>query len=157
MKKIILVLSTILVFIDQIIKYFVTNNLDLLSSIKVIPNFFSITYVRNTGAAFSILSGNRWFLVAIGVIVLFAIIIFVILDKKITKYDTISYSLIIAGSLGNLIDRVCYGSVVDYISFSLFKYNAPIFNFADMCIVIGAFMLLYAVITKGEFYEVNNS
>ena len=157
MKKFILILSTLLMFIDQLIKYFVIHNLELYKSIKLIPNFFYITYVKNDGAAFSILRGNRWLLIAIGIIALMFMIKLIIMDKKITKLDVVSYSLVIGGILGNLVDRVLYGSVIDYLDFYLFGYNAPVFNFADSCIVIGAIIIICVLIKEGNNYESNNS
>lgn len=157
MKKFILILSTLLMFIDQLIKYFVIHNLELYKSIKLIPNFFYITFVKNDGAAFSILSGNRWLLIAIGIIALIFMIKLIIMDKKITKLDVVSYSLVIGGILGNLVDRILYGSVIDYLDFYLFGYNAPVFNFADSCIVIGAIIIICVLIKEGNNYESNNS
>lgn len=157
MKKFILILSTLLMFIDQLIKYFVIHNLELYKSIKLIPNFFYITFVKNDGAAFSILRGNRWLLIAIGIIALMFMIKLIIMDKKITKLDVVSYSLVIGGVLGNLVDRILYGSVIDYLDFYLFGYNAPVFNFADSCIVIGAIIIICVLIKEGNNYESNNS
>ncbi|CCY45208.1 lipoprotein signal peptidase [Clostridium sp. CAG:1193] len=157
MKKFILILSTLLMFIDQLIKYFVIHNLELYKSIKLIPNFFYITFVKNDGAAFSILRGNRWLLIAIGIIALMFMIKLIIMDKKITKLDVVSYSLVIGGILGNLVDRILYGSVIDYLDFYLFGYNAPVFNFADSCIVIGAIIIICVLIKEGNNYESNNS
>ena len=157
MKKFILILSTLLMFIDQLIKYFVIHNLELYKSVKLIPNFFYITFVKNDGAAFSILSGNRWLLIAIGIIALMLMIKLIVMDKKITKLDVVSYSLVIGGILGNLVDRVLYGNVIDYLDFYLFGYNAPVFNFADSCIVIGAIIIICVLIKEGNNYESNNS
>lgn len=157
MKKFILILSTLLMFIDQLIKYFVIHNLELYKSIKLIPNFFYITFVKNDGAAFSILRGNRWLLIAIGIIALMFMIKLIIMEKKITKLDVVSYSLVIGGILGNLVDRILYGSVIDYLDFYLFGYNAPVFNFADSCIVIGAIIIICVLIKEGNNYESNNS
>ena len=157
MKKFILILSTLLMFIDQLIKYFVIHNLELYKSVKLIPNFFYITFVKNDGAAFSILSGNRWLLIAIGIIALMFMIKLIVMDKKITKLDVVSYSLVIGGILGNLVDRVLYGNVIDYLDFYLFGYNAPVFNFADSCIVIGAIIIICVLIKEGNNYESNNS
>lgn len=153
MKKFIFILTGVLTFIDQILKYLVINNLEEFSSIRVIPNFFHLTFIKNDGAAFSILSGGRWFFIGIGVIALIFLIRYIFLDKKICKFDVVSYSLVLSGILGNLIDRICYGSVIDYLDFYLYKYNAPVFNFADMCIVIGGFMIIYTLVVKGDSDE----
>ena len=74
-------------------------------------------------------------------------------DTKISKFDTVCYSLVTSGIVGNLIDRLFYGKVIDYIDFHIFGYDAPVFNFADMCIVIGALMIIYILIVKGDSDE----
>lgn len=153
MKKLILILSVILLSVDQIIKLFIAKSMDLYSSIKLIPNFLNLTYVKNTGAAFSILQGGRIFFIILGIISLIILIRFIYLDKKISKFDIISYSLVLAGITGNLIDRIVYGGVIDYISINLPFYDMPIFNFADMCIVIGILMVIYIMVIKGDSNE----
>ena len=153
MKKNVLIFSLLFAFIDQVIKYFVINYLELYKSIKVIPNFFYLTYTQNDGAAFSILSGGRWFFVVMGVVALILIVKFISIDRHITKYDTVAYSLITGGIIGNLVDRIVYTHVIDYLDFYIFNFDAPIFNFAAMCIVIGAFMILYTLFVRGDLDE----
>ncbi len=147
----------LLIGIDQVVKYFVVSNLEQYKSIKLIPNFFYMTFVKNEGAAFSILDGGRWIFVIIGLLALILIIRYIFLDKKIKRYDVVSYSLVIGGIAGNLIDRIVQGSVVDYLDFYILGYNAPVFNFADMCIVIGTFMIMYILVIKGDSNENNHS
>lgn len=153
MKKLIFILSIIFIFIDQIIKYFIINSMNLYQSIKVIPNFFDITYVKNSGAAFSIFEGGRIFFIILAIIAIILLIRFIFLDTKISKIDCISYSLVLSGITGNLIDRIVCGSVIDYMHFYIPFYDFPIFNFADMCIVIGMFMIIYILIVKGDSDE----
>ncbi len=153
MKKLIFILSIIFIFIDQTIKYLIANYMNLYDSINIIPNFFDITYVKNDGAAFSILQGGRIFFIVLAIIALILLIRFIYLDTKISKIDSISYSLVMAGICGNLIDRIVYGSVIDYIHFYLPFYDMAIFNFADMCIVIGMLMVIYILIIKGDADE----
>ena len=153
MKKFILLLTISLVFIGEIIKYIVANSMELYESIKVIPNFLSITYVKNTGAAFSILEGNKYLLIGISAVALLFLIRFIFLDKKISKFDMVSYSLILSGIIGNLIDRIIHNGVIDYIHFQIFNYDAPIFNFADICIVFGVIMVMYVLVIRGDNYE----
>ena len=119
-------------------------------SIKVIPNFLNITYVKNTGAAFSILDGGRIFFIILALVALVILVKYVLLDTKISRFDCISYSLVFAGIIGNLIDRIFVGGVIDYIHFYLPFYDAQIFNFADMCIVIRMFMVRYILVIKGD-------
>ncbi len=141
MKRIAL-FSLLIVIVDQIIKIIVTSNMGLYESIQIIKNFLSITYVQNIGAAFSILSGNILLLSSISIIALILIYLFLIKNKDLNKIQIYLYSLLIGGIIGNLIDRIFRKYVVDYIDFNLFGYNFPVFNFADMCIVISAIILL---------------
>lgn len=153
MRVIIFIASILLVLIDQLFKYLVSSSMTLYESVKVIPNFLSITYVENDGGAFSILPGGRWFFILIGIIVLYFIIRFIMLDSRVTKFDKISYTLVLSGIIGNLFDRIFYGKVIDYIDFNLFGYDAPIFNFADICIVVGAFMIVIILLVRGDSDE----
>lgn len=141
MKKICL-FSILVIIIDQIIKLIVTMNLKFTESINIINNFFRITYLQNTGAAFSILSGNTIFLIIITIISLILIYFFLIKNKKIGKIEQICYSLLIGGIIGNLIDRIRLGYVIDYLDFNIINYNYPVFNFADITIVIGIIFLI---------------
>ena len=140
MKKII-TFSSIFLIIDIVIKLIVKYNMKLYESIKIIDKFFYITYVRNTGAAWSILSGKQIFLILFSIIVIVGIIIYLIKKKEYTRLETISYSLVLSGAVGNLIDRILYGYVIDYLNFYIFNYNFPVFNIADTCIVIGIMLL----------------
>lgn len=144
MKKIIS-LSSILLIIDQIIKLIISSKMLLNSSITIIGKFFNITYVINKGAAFSILTGNRLFLIIVSLISLILIYKYLLKDKILKNKEIIIYSLIIGGLLGNLLDRIIYGYVIDYLDFKIFNYNYPVFNFADICIVIGIVLLMFQV------------
>ena len=153
MKRNILFLSSGLLVIDQLIRLFVMNTMYLYQNIKLIPNFLYITYVENDGGAISIFSGGRWFFIIIAIITLILLFKFILEDTKISKFDTICYSLVTSGIVGNLIDRLFHGKVIDYIDFHLFGYDAPVFNFADVCIVIGALMIVYILVVKGDSDE----
>lgn len=155
MKKLISI-SSLLILIDQLIKIIVSNNILLNDSIVVIKDFFNITYVRNIGAAFSILSGNRLFLILTALIALYLIYRFLIKDNKLNIEHLITYSLLIAGIIGNLIDRIFHGYVIDYLDFKIFGYNFPIFNLADICIVIGCLLLIILTL-KEEYYDNKNN
>lgn len=140
MKKII-GLSSIFLIIDIVVKLLVKSKLVFQQSIEIIDNFFYITYVKNTGAAWSILSGKQVFLILFSLIVVIMLFIYLYKKKTYTKFETVGYGLLIAGAVGNLIDRVVYGYVIDYLNFYIFNYNFPIFNIADSCIVIGIMLL----------------
>lgn len=110
-------------------------------SIKIIDNFFYLTYTRNNGAAWSILKDHRILLLIITVIVLFLIVKYMN-KEKIDDREEIAYGIIIGGIIGNLFDRIVYSEVIDFLDFKIFGYNYPIFNFADCFIVIGIIILI---------------
>lgn len=141
----IIILSLICLIIDQITKILVIKILPLSGSIEIIKNFFYIIPTNNTGAAFSILIGQRIFLILITIAILAFLIQYIKKNKIERKIDIISFSFIIGGSLGNLIDRIIRGSVIDFISLKLGNYNFPIFNIADTLIVVGVILLLLGV------------
>lgn len=145
MKKIIPI-SLIIIFIDQIVKIAINNFISLNEEIKVIPNFFSILYVRNNGAAFSILQNSQILLIIFSIIALYIIYIFLIKNKQLNKISILSISLLIGGIIGNMLDRIIRGYVIDYLSF--FKF--PVFNIADICIVIGCLLLILILIKEDK-------
>ena len=147
MKKI-GIFSTTFFFVDQIIKLAIKYFCVLNKSITIIPKFFFITYTENTGAAWSILEGNRIFLILITLVALFFFYQYFLKGKVFQTYETITYSLLLGGIFGNLMDRILYGSVIDYLDFRIFSYPFPIFNFADMCIVIGVGLLILDIIRR---------
>lgn|SRR5574344_72958 len=147
-----LVISSLIILLDQIVKLLITHNMVVGESIKIINNFFYITYVNNSGAAWSILTGNRILLIVITLLVLFIIYKYLIKDKKLQKIEQIIYGLLVGGVIGNLIDRVVRGYVIDYLDFYIFNYDYPIFNIADAAIVIAVILLIYLII-KGDKYD----
>ena len=149
-----------LVVIDQILKAWAYNSLSLDATISVIPNFFSLTYVENAGAAWGMFKGATWFLVLMPVVVIVLAIAYLIY-KKVNKGLLLwAATLIISGGVGNLIDRVnLFGRnpllienerfVIDYIQVHLFDF--PVFNFADCCVTIGAVLLfVYVIFFEGK-------
>ena len=137
----------VLVFLaDQLSKQWVLANFDLFESVQLLP-FFNFTYVRNYGAAFSFLSEaggwQRWLftLVAIG----FSTLLTVWLRKQAASLWklNLAYTLVIGGALGNLIDRLMHGFVVDFIDFYWGKSHYPAFNIADSAIFIGAVLIIW--------------
>lgn len=133
--------SLVFLMIDLLVKIIVINFMRLYDTIRIIPSFFNITYVRNTGAAFSILEDSRIFFIVITFVAL--IVIYLLLkDKVLNKYQTFLYSMLIGGIAGNLVDRIIYGYVIDYLSFNIFSYSFPVFNIADSFIVISVLLLI---------------
>ena len=149
------IITIICILIDQIIKTIITNNLELYQSIKIINNFFNITYVRNDGAAWSILSGGRFLLILIGIISLILIYKYFIKDKKLNNLEIITYGLLLGGIIGNLIDRIAFGYVIDFLDFLIFNYNFPVFNIADTFIVISVFLIIIDTF-RGDKNEVSS-
>ncbi len=143
MPLVALLIGVIVVAADQIIKYFVINNLKPLGSVSVIDNLFKLTYVENRGVAFGMFNDMRWFFVVLTSVLIAAIIVFMFLKRPGGKLFYFAAGLIIGGGIGNLIDRVLYGYVIDYISLSFFS---PVCNFADYAITIGVVMLAVYVI-----------
>ena len=141
MKRVV-IFSLIIFIIDQVFKLIVGFGIDLNTSFVVIKDFFNISNVHNYGAAFSILYGNRVFLVLVSLFALFFIYYFLIKNKDLSKIDVSIYSLLIGGILGNLFDRIVFGYVVDFFDFRIFGYDFPVFNVADICIVCSVFLLL---------------
>ena len=133
------IIFTFIIIIDQATKYLVLKNFTLYESKPIIEGIFHLTYVRNIGAAFSILQNQRtFFIIATSIVVI--VIFWYILSKKYLN-NIVLYSLILiaGGAVGNLIDRVRFGYVVDFFDFMIW----PVFNIADMSIVIGSILLSY--------------
>ena len=144
----IIILSIIFIIIDQVSKIIVVNNLTNNKSIEVIKSFFYLTYTNNQGAAFSILTGRRILLILVALVVIGVLIYYVRKNKIEGKVNKIALSLVIGGSIGNLIDRILRGAVIDFIDVKIFGYNFPIFNLADTFIVIGVFLLIIEMFRK---------
>ena len=154
MNKRICLFSLIIIIIDQISKYLIHSFFALNKSFKIINNFFYITYVNNYGGAWSILNNN------VIVLIIITIIIFILLLIYMRKFqmnnrNKLAFGLLYGGILGNLLDRVFLGYVRDFLDFKIFNYNYPVFNVADIAIVIGALLMGYAII-KGEDKIGNN-
>ena len=143
MPFIALLIAAVIVLADQIIKFFVLNELKPIGTVKVIDGVFNLTYVENRGVAFGIFQDMRWVFVAVTCILLFLIIFYMFRKRPKGKLFYICAGMIIGGGGGNLIDRLVHGYVVDYLAVSFFP---PVCNFADYCITIGVFILLIYVI-----------
>lgn len=131
--------TLLLIIADQVTKYFTVSMLKPVGSVEIIKNILNFTYVENRGAAFGILQNARWVFIVLTTIAVAAIIIYLLKEKPKDKTLTCSLSLILAGAIGNMIDRILKGFVVDMIEVTFIDY--PVFNFADCCVVIGAILL----------------
>ncbi len=139
-----IILGIILVVTDQLIKIWAINELQPVKAMDFIHfgnlDIMDLRYVQNEGAAFSSFSGARWFLVGLVIVMLIGLTIYVIKYKYKHPFFMISAVMVMSGGIGNLIDRVRFGYVVDYLDVKLF--NFAVFNFADICVVLGAIFLL---------------
>ncbi len=142
-----LLFVVVLVALDQWFKHLATKMLVDIVPVVVVPHFIGFNYVHNYGAGFSILSGKVDFLIVITAIALLAIAVGIVAKKFDNKIDEFSFVLILAGGIGNLIDRVVNGYVVDYLEFLFMEF--PIFNFADILICTGVgLFILNTIITE---------
>lgn len=155
MKKKPYIIAFLFFIIDLFSKQLISHLMNVGDSIKLINNFFYITFVHNKGAAWSILEDQRILLLIISVIVLFLINKFMN-KEELNKLEIFSYGMIIGGIIGNLFDRVFYGYVIDFIDLKILGYNYPVFNLADTFIVIGIIFMGIITIRK-EYYERNKS
>lgn len=149
MKKYIYIIGCILLIIDQLVKGLVTSFIHYQEIIDIIPNFFYITYVKNTGGAWSIFSDNMIILLIIGIVCALGLIYFINKKNYFTKLEVTYLSFITGGLFGNLIDRIIKGGVIDFIGLVFGNYYFPVFNIADICIVCGAILLIIDSI-KGD-------
>ena len=132
-------ISLLICLLDQLSKYFIS--IDYKSIVKTDLIIFTIDYVKNFGAAFNIFSGSRSFLSTVSILISFILIYFILKNNINKTIELLSYSFILGGTLGNGIDRIFKGYVVDFINLNFI--NFPIFNLADIAINIGFFLLFY--------------
>lgn len=137
-----IILTIIFFLVDLVSKLVVSNLMNVHDSFVVIENFFYISYFRNTGGAWSILSNHTWLLTVFSLLIIIFIGIYVYKNKINGRLELFGYSMILGGSIGNLFDRVMYGYVIDFLDFNIFGYNFPIFNLADTFIVLGVIVIV---------------
>src|SRR5699024_10766767 len=125
-----LFITIVILILDQISKYIITKTMQIGDSVELIPNFLNITSHRYCGAAWVILSCKMAFFYIITVVILIVLIVFYIKEAKHNLLMQVAISLLFAGALGNFIDRVLNGEVVDFVDTYIFSYNFPIFNVA---------------------------
>ena len=148
MNKKILIGSTIIFIVDLISKILIDHYMKLGSIIKIIPGFFSIEKVYNTGISFGMLKDSM-IIIPITIIV-FIFLLFMRKSFKNNLRNAIAFSLVYGGIIGNLFDRIIYRHVIDFLSFKFGSYSFPVFNIADSCICIGMFLLVIAVFLKED-------
>lgn len=152
MNKKIFIIAVFSLILDQVSKAIIDAFLSVNESITVIENFFSLTNVYNTGAAFSVMEGKTWFLSMLSVVIL--ILIFKMSKEfKMNKRNIVAFGLLIGGIFGNFGDRLFLGMVRDFLKFRIFGYNFPIFNVADICIVLGVLILAISILVGDDKVE----
>ena len=142
-------ISLLICLLDQFSKHIISINYNSIINKDLI--FFTVDYLKNYGAAFNIFSGSRILLSTISIIFSF-VLIYIILKNNINKtIDLLSYSLILGGTMGNGLDRILKGYVVDFINLNFI--NFAVFNIADVSINIGFFLILYKLFKLGHKHE----
>lgn len=139
------------IIIDQLTKIYIDRSMQLFDSIAVMENFFHITYVRNRGAAFSFLSNASWRLPFFITVSIIAALVILIAFRKLRddqKLGQISLAMIFSGAVGNLIDRVRLGEVIDFLDVHWYRHHWPAFNVADSLICVGVFLLAIDMILE---------
>jgi len=138
-------LSLLAVILDQVSKLVVVSSMQLYQSIPI-TSFFKLTYVRNTGAAFSFLSDaggwQRWFFAGLAIIISMVIAVWLTRLKQHETVLAVALSLVLGGAIGNLIDRLAYGYVIDFLDVYYGSWHWPAFNIADSAITLGVVLML---------------
>ncbi len=132
--------------VDRLTKFLAMNN--LVESVPIIDGVFYLTYAQNTGVAFGMFGGNNTIFIVLNSAIALAIAVYCVRTKPINTFECISRGLVLAGAIGNIIDRIAYGFVVDFLHFALIDF--PVFNVADSAIFIGmaGYILLYLFASK---------
>lgn len=138
-------LSAVVLVLDQATKRLVDTSMQLYQTIELIPSF-QLTYMRNQGAAFSFLSGaggwQRWFFIGLALLASVFICFWLKRLDRAQRWEAVAWALVLGGALGNLIDRILYGYVIDFLDVYYGDWHWPAFNIADSAITVGVVMLL---------------
>lgn len=138
------------ILIDQLTKILVSGNMELYESIPIIPKVFNITYIQNKGAAFGMLANHRWIFMIVSTIAIIAMCVYLFRFCKEGMFFKVGIALVISGGIGNMIDRVFLGYVVDMIEATfietLFNWSFAIFNVADSFVCVGAGIVIFCLV-----------
>ena len=148
MNKKTFIIAIIIFVLDQLSKSLMEIYFKLNESVVLIKNFFRITLVHNTGGAWSIFENYSYLFIIISIVALIILIRFMFNFKKNTR-NSVAFALTCSGIISNLADRIFLGYVRDFLDFTIFGYDYPVFNLADIAIVVGVILLIIAII-KGE-------
>lgn len=131
---------------DQISKFLVSEHLAQIGTLPIIEDIFHFTYVENRGAAFGMLSEHRWVFMTLSIVGIVALIVWLTLDKPKSRWLRTAVSLVIGGGIGNMIDRIFLGYVIDFLDCRFIDFY--VFNIADSCVCVGCTMFLVSVIVS---------
>lgn len=140
----------VLVTADQFSKFLIVKNFVENEKIVLIKKFFNITYIKNYGAGFSILQNQTIFLVVVTIAAIGFVTYLLIKSKNNEAFNRVCYLLIIGGAIGNLIDRLTLGYVIDFLDFYIFEYDFPVFNIADSFLTIGCILLIISILVESK-------
>jgi signal peptidase II len=148
-----LLIALAVLLLDRITKWAIGQTIPLEDAINIIPGFFRLTHLENTGAAFSLFADSTSpfrtaLLIAFSVAALAVICFLLWKDRNVSNAGTVALSLILGGAVGNLWDRLAYGKVTDFLDFYIGPHHWPPFNVADSAIVVGALLLLLRMLRK---------
>ncbi len=155
MNRKILITAIVVLFLDQITKGLILAFFKEGETLPIIKNFLSLTYVENSGAAWGLFANNLILIIFITLIAALIIYKFMYSFQRNNR-NNLAFGLVLGGLFGNLIDRIIFGYVRDFIDFNIFGYDYPVFNVSDIAIVIGIFLLIIAIF-KGEDHNAVNS
>ncbi|WP_304508667.1 signal peptidase II [Anaerotignum sp.] len=138
--------AVILIGVDQATKYLALVNLKPISSMTLVDGFLNLTFVENRGVAFGMFSGQRWFILLLTAVITVVLLYFYgkLPKTKEYKFVRMAMVLVFAGAIGNMIDRVFRGYVVDFFEFDFVRF--PVFNVADIFVVVGVFILAFLIL-----------
>ncbi len=146
-----IVLSAVLIGLDQLTKYLVNAYIPQNDAISVIPDFFSLAHVRNRGAAFGMLKEHRWIFLVFTTVVLVVAFIIMFSGKIKNHWGIWAVSLVVSGGIGNMIDRIFLGEVVDFFAFNFWGYEFAVFNVADIFVCCGVGILAFYILFSKDF------
>lgn len=141
------IIAILIVVADQLIKLLVVNTIKVDGPVSILNGLVDFLYCENRGMAFGMLQNARWVFISFTFVVMVGIVIYILKTKPKSKFLLASLSLILGGGIGNLIDRIFLGYVIDYIRLSFFS---PVCNFADYCITIGTALLVIYILFFGQ-------
>ncbi len=146
-------LSGLMIVLDQASKWWMVSWLSLYETVAVVP-YFNLTMAHNYGAAFSFLADaggwQKWFFIVLATVVSLVLIVWIAKLKPTAKLEAVSLSLILGGAIGNVIDRIYYGYVIDFLDVYYGSFHWPAFNIADSAICIGAVLLIIDTVINND-------